>query len=166
MTVYANSVSDFQDDLLVSVNGGAFTPTGITNGSDPPATKTPVGYTYVITGTPGQSIVFELDVAPAANVAYFSNQLDANGYSHIYSTAFSGGNGISPGTYIGFEYQDINGIISSQQHLDEINYTDIQVVLSEVAPVPEPSTWAMMILGFAGVGFMAYRRRSSAMLTA
>ena len=28
-----------------------------------------------------------------------------------------------------------------------------------VAPsVPEPSTWAMMILGFAGVGFMAYRR--------
>jgi hypothetical protein len=26
--------------------------------------------------------------------------------------------------------------------------------------VPEPSTWAMMILGFMGVGFMAYRRRS------
>jgi len=25
--------------------------------------------------------------------------------------------------------------------------------------VPEPSTWAMMILGFAGVGFMAYRRK-------
>jgi hypothetical protein len=29
-----------------------------------------------------------------------------------------------------------------------------------VAAVPEPSTWAMMVLGFAGVGFMAYRRRS------
>ncbi len=28
-----------------------------------------------------------------------------------------------------------------------------------VSAVPEPSTWAMMILGFAGVGFMAYRRR-------
>lgn len=27
------------------------------------------------------------------------------------------------------------------------------------AAVPEPSTWAMMLLGFAGVGFMAYRRR-------
>lgn len=25
--------------------------------------------------------------------------------------------------------------------------------------VPEPSTWAMLILGFAGVGFMAHRRR-------
>jgi PEP-CTERM motif len=29
-----------------------------------------------------------------------------------------------------------------------------------VGAVPEPSTWAMMILGFAGVGFLAYRRRS------
>nr|WP_079603671.1 PEPxxWA-CTERM sorting domain-containing protein [Bradyrhizobium erythrophlei] len=29
---------------------------------------------------------------------------------------------------------------------------------SAVSDVPEPSTWAMMILGFAGVGFMAYRR--------
>nr|WP_283808270.1 MULTISPECIES: PEPxxWA-CTERM sorting domain-containing protein [Bradyrhizobium] len=26
--------------------------------------------------------------------------------------------------------------------------------------VPEPSTWAMMILGFFGVGFIRYRRRN------
>lgn len=25
--------------------------------------------------------------------------------------------------------------------------------------VPEPSTWAMLILGFAGIGYMTYRRR-------
>jgi hypothetical protein len=30
----------------------------------------------------------------------------------------------------------------------------------QVAAVPEPSTWAMMILGFAGIGFMTYRRRN------
>ena len=29
-----------------------------------------------------------------------------------------------------------------------------------VASVPEASTWAMMILGFFGVGFLAYRRKS------
>lgn len=29
-----------------------------------------------------------------------------------------------------------------------------------VGSVPEPSTWAMMILGFCGLGFMAYRRKS------
>jgi hypothetical protein len=30
---------------------------------------------------------------------------------------------------------------------------------ASVAAVPEPSTWAMMILGFFGIGFMAYRRK-------
>jgi PEP-CTERM motif-containing protein len=33
---------------------------------------------------------------------------------------------------------------------------------SPVPAVPEPSTWAMMILGFAGIGFVAYRRRRQA----
>jgi PEP-CTERM motif len=28
-----------------------------------------------------------------------------------------------------------------------------------IAAVPEPSTWAMLILGFAGIGFMAYRQK-------
>jgi hypothetical protein len=28
-----------------------------------------------------------------------------------------------------------------------------------ITPVPEPSTWAMMIIGFCGLGFMAYRRK-------
>jgi hypothetical protein len=35
-------------------------------------------------------------------------------------------------------------------------------VRDTVGAIPEPSTWAMMILGFAGVGFMAYRRRNQA----
>ena len=32
--------------------------------------------------------------------------------------------------------------------------------------VPEPSIWAMMILGFAGIGFMAYRRKNRPALMA
>jgi hypothetical protein len=35
------------------------------------------------------------------------------------------------------------------------------LVVTTIAGVPEASTWAMMILGFFGVGFMAYRRKSS-----
>jgi hypothetical protein len=36
-------------------------------------------------------------------------------------------------------------------------------VIAHMTPaVPESSTWAMMILGFVGVGFMAYRRRGQA----
>jgi hypothetical protein len=40
-------------------------------------------------------------------------------------------------------------------------------ITREIAPaVPEPSTWAMLVLGFAGVGFMAYRRKSKPALMA
>jgi hypothetical protein len=38
--------------------------------------------------------------------------------------------------------------------------------LEGVNAVPEPSTWAMLLLGFAGVGFMAYRRKSKPALMA
>jgi hypothetical protein len=41
---------------------------------------------------------------------------------------------------------------------DSLTITDIS------AAVPEPSTWAMMILGFLGLGFMAYRRKSEGFL--
>jgi PEP-CTERM motif-containing protein len=34
------------------------------------------------------------------------------------------------------------------------------------SPVPEPPTRAMMILGFAGIGFMAYRRKNKMALNA
>lgn len=37
---------------------------------------------------------------------------------------------------------------------------------SIVATVPEPSTWAMMLLGFCGLGFMAYRRKDKLALSA
>jgi hypothetical protein len=36
----------------------------------------------------------------------------------------------------------------------------------EVSAVPEPSTWAMLILGFVAIGFMARRRRSTALVAA
>jgi hypothetical protein len=34
------------------------------------------------------------------------------------------------------------------------------------AAVPEPSTWAMMMLGFAGIGFMAIRKRKNGLALA
>jgi hypothetical protein len=40
-------------------------------------------------------------------------------------------------------------------------------IRGNISAVPEPSTWAMMVLGFAGVGYMAYRRKAkSALMTA
>jgi len=34
--------------------------------------------------------------------------------------------------------------------------------MTAVTAVPEPSTWAMLLLGFAALGFIAYRRKSTA----
>ena len=39
-------------------------------------------------------------------------------------------------------------------------------LVGNISAVPEPSTWAMMLLGFAGVGVMAYRRKSKPALMA
>ncbi|SHI13988.1 SGNH/GDSL hydrolase family protein [Bradyrhizobium erythrophlei] len=36
--------------------------------------------------------------------------------------------------------------------------------VDEVTGVPEPSTWAMMLLGFVGIGFLAYRRKSKPLM--
>jgi PEP-CTERM motif len=36
----------------------------------------------------------------------------------------------------------------------------------KVGDVPEPSTWAMMLLGFAGLGFAGYRKAKQATVTA
>lgn len=53
-----------------------------------------------------------------------------------------------------------------------LNPQDYHLVFSEgvsniAGAVPEPSTWAMMILGFAGVGLMTYHRKyKSALMTA
>ena len=48
----------------------------------------------------------------------------------------------------------------------QIQFAFIGQVISYAPAVPEPSTWAMMLLGFAGLGFMAYRRKNRAALSA
>jgi hypothetical protein len=39
-------------------------------------------------------------------------------------------------------------------------FTGTMTPVEVTTGVPEPSTWAMLILGFAGIGFMTYRRKS------
>jgi hypothetical protein len=61
-----------------------------------------------------------------------------------------------------FDNGNPSGILSTSASNDvnaEFNGT---YSITEVAAVPEPSTWAMMILGFCGLGFMASRRRGPA----
>jgi hypothetical protein len=50
-----------------------------------------------------------------------------------------------------------SNVFSGAEHLGLLGDTAVRPVQTAV---PEASTWALMILGFAGVGFMAYRRNS------
>jgi hypothetical protein len=87
---------------------------------------------------------------------YSDPALNGGNGNHIYSTVAAAGAafaGSPAGTYVAFE--DLTFPYS------DFNYFDHAFVFT-VSAVPEPSTWAMLILGFASVGFLAYRRRNQA----
>jgi hypothetical protein len=70
------------------------------------------------------------------------------------TTNFTGG-------FVGWEGLDPSGLSETtfDQHSGSFSGTMAQVVIgTPPPPVPEPSTWAMMMLGFAGLGYAGYRR--------
>jgi hypothetical protein len=58
------------------------------------------------------------------------------------------------------------GTFGAGTEIIKANLASLTVSDHVVAAVPEPSTWAMMLLGFAGIGFVAYRRKSKPALMA
>ena len=60
-----------------------------------------------------------------------------------------------------------NGLVMFNGLVSEISWTNptseyfYAFTVGEVGAVPEPSTWALMIAGFLGVGFMTYRKKSA-----
>jgi hypothetical protein len=67
--------------------------------------------------------------------------------------------GIDPN--LGLDPNNPTAFITALTFTGAGNFTGTMTpVTTDVSAVPEPSTWAMMILGFAGIGFMAYRRKA------
>jgi PEP-CTERM motif len=94
-----------------------------------------------------------------------------NGNITSIVTPFGGGGIGAAGPTSGQIFFNQNGANAGQPAMD-FTFTPYNqpttngVVSATVAAVPEPSTWAMMILGFVGVGLLAYRRRSQVRVTA
>jgi hypothetical protein len=68
-------------------------------------------------------------------------------------------------TYLGdFNYynsgQGYYGLLSSDTNIN--GYPDGQIATSQVAAVPEPTTWAMMLVGFGVLGFTMRRSKTPA----
>ena len=69
--------------------------------------------------------------------------------SSTFDNTTIAGLGFTPGTYV-FSWD--SSVVGAAVEDDSITV--------QVGPtVPEPSTWAMMLLGFAGLGFVGYRQR-------
>jgi hypothetical protein len=75
---------------------------------------------------------------------------------------FSPGEVPTPIGYFQVEVEGYRGaeVLFPSGHLTSLTGDDIPS-FTTVAGVPEPSTWAMMILGFCGIGFLAHRRKNS-----
>jgi len=60
----------------------------------------------------------------------------------------------------------ITGLLFEEQSGRGFDLTDFSVAATAniSGAVPEPTTWAMMILGFCGLGFLAHRRKQNASL--
>ena len=80
----------------------------------------------------------------------------------------------NPGFFSGYSYfcfQATGGpcaagetIVPNYYSVDGVRATGLSgtVSLDPTSAIPETSTWAMMMLGFAGLGILAYRRKSKA----
>jgi hypothetical protein len=90
---------------------------------------------------------------------------DGNPALQVYLTYPAGGGALYTG---GFGQSSIDSYFSPTCGGEICGFPLSGTVLNAAvtSAVPEPSTWAMMILGFMGVGFMAYRRKSKLALMA
>ena len=80
--------------------------------------------------------------------------------STSYNIYEDGGN-YTPGDYYacGTLYCIITGATDNSGIIAETDpFTSLDSLTLTLVPVPEPSTWAMMLIGFVGLGFVSYRK--------
>jgi hypothetical protein len=82
---------------------------------------------------------------------------EAVGSEALIGGVVNGVDAVASGTddFFLFAYATSN----TQAVFEGTNFTQFNVTAA--TPVPEPSTWAMMLVGFAGLGYAGYRRRSA-----
>jgi PEP-CTERM motif len=108
----------------------------------------------------GETQVFDIGSVIDAVVSGGANHLDSN----VEGTDFAW-NLASP---LGFSYsptdsdQTLVQLGNDAGDLVEADISNVTIAVSSSSPVPEPSTWAMMLVGFAGFGIVAHRRKRAA----
>jgi PEP-CTERM motif len=106
----------------------------------------------------GETQVFDTgSVIDAVVSGASSNHLDSNIEGTDFAWILT-----SPAT--GFSYttqagdQTLIQLEDDKGDLVESDIATVDITVSSSPPVPEPSTWAMILVGFAGLGFAGFRR--------
>jgi hypothetical protein len=151
---------------VATLSGGTTYGASIPAAADPPGTIGNFLAAGPSSGTPS-TLNF---VSPTLNYLSFLwgspdlyNVLDVITNSNDYTyTAL--GMGVTPPDGNQAFAEDVQFKTTGGEFITAVKFTSntdaFEVSNFRVGAVPEASTWAMMILGFFGVGFMAYRRKS------
>ncbi len=106
----------------------------------------------------GETQVFDTGSVIDAVVSSVGAHLDSN----ITGTDFAW-NLASPAHGFSYDPTDADDTLiqlgDASGDLVEADISSVAITVSTTPPVPEPSTWAMMLLGFAGFGFLSVRRK-------
>ena len=150
---FAQNGAGYTNLLGLLVNGVDTGIEGLNNQTTAPGTSLDFGPVNA-----GDVLTFRLRVTNTGDLFYSERARNTDGITHIYSTAYAGGDfGIPAGTYVAFE--DLRGG-------GDRDYDDLGFVFTNVrAGVPEPAAWALMLGGFGLVGASMRRRRSQATVT-
>ena len=100
------------------------------------------------------AIYFTIDNASGA--AVFSNTLD----SSATSVTIPGGTLLAGESYT-FDLLFDDRIAGEVDGIGTTQFYDTHTYGTFTTAVPEPSTWAMLLFGFAGLGYARYRRRGA-----
>jgi hypothetical protein len=160
-------------------NNSTLTITDVSNSVSTNTNDTVLGYiTWVNRASSGGDQNFNVNYTFALTFTSPSNQADSQVFNlNITQPTNPPGDNvfnISNATLSNLGPFTLNGVTVSDLKFSEVgpggyngstwtnpeNSTSILYITADfTAAVPEASTWAMMILGFAGVGFLAYRRK-------
>ncbi len=137
----------------------------IINGADMgagvfPNHTTAPGSTFSWAVTAGDSLVFYIVDHNISTKWYSDPSMNAGGFNAIFSAPYGGGDaGIPSGSYKFVSFED-RGAVGDKDYNDEtFAFKNVGVV--KHGGVPEPMTWALMLVGFGGAGAMLRRRRSA-----
>jgi hypothetical protein len=166
-----------QGGNVVAIGSGSLDTTGLSVplGSGVTDVSVTANVGYVVLGSPSLSNVFLISGGSPFGFGdeFFASSSSGNNFG-IYGTAgdlyfpsnyVSGASLSATDTWTGQTFSSL-GLTAGTYVYTWGSGANADSLTVRIGAVPETSTWAMIILGFAGLGFMAYRRKDRLALIA